>query len=366
MIGRSLTSEGSPFLSPAVKESVDLKARLKAYAQTLGFDLVGVARAGPTPSADRYEEWVRAGRAATMAYLTRPDAVEKRRDLRNLWPEARSVIVVAMNYYAGEHPPPEDPPSGRVARYAWGDDYHEVLAERLRALLAFLNREAGRPVQGKIYVDAGPVLERAWAVQAGLGWIGKNSMLIHPRLGSYLVLGVLLVDLDLEPDPPFLFDHCGTCTRCIDACPTGCIRPDRTLEAARCISYLTIERREGIPEDLRPAIGDWLFGCDICQEVCPWNRRFARPTREPAFQPREGIARMRLEEVLRMDETAFRARFRRSAIRRAKWRGLVRNALVVAGNLRAQAMKPWIQVWREHEDPMLREHAEWAMQAMKR
>jgi hypothetical protein len=169
---------------------VVLKERLKAYARSLGFDLIGVAAAGPTPSADRYEEWVRAGRAATMAYLTRPDAIEKRRDIRNLWPEARSVIVVAMNYYAGDPPPPrEDVPQGRVARYAWGEDYHEVLRERLEALLAFLNREAGRPVRGRIYVDTGPVLERAWAVQAGLGWIGKNSMLIHPRLGSYLFLG---------------------------------------------------------------------------------------------------------------------------------------------------------------------------------
>ncbi len=343
---------------------MDLKTRLKACARNLGFDLVGVARAGPAPSADRYEEWIRAGRAATMAYLARPDAIEKRRDVRNLWPEARSIIVVAMNYYTGEHPPPDDQPRGRVARYAWGEDYHEVIAERLRALLEFLNQEAGRPVRGKIYVDTGPVLERAWAMQAGLGWIGKNSMLIHPRLGSYLFLGVLLVDLDLEPDPPFPFDHCGTCTRCIDACPTGCIRLDRTLEAERCLSYLTIERREGIPEDLRPAIGDWLFGCDICQEVCPWNQRFARPTPESAFQPWEGIARMRLTEVLQMNEAAFRARFRRSAIRRAKWRGLVRNALVVAGNLRAKALRPWIQAWREHEDPMLREHAEWAMRQL--
>jgi len=347
-----------------VGQATDLKARLKDHARNLGFDLVGVARAGPTPSADRYAEWVQAGRAATMAYLTRPDAVEKRRDVRNLWPEARSVIVVAANYYAGEHPPPDDRPRGRVARYAWGEDYHEVIADRLRALLAFLNREAGRPVRGKVYVDTGPVLERAWAVQAGLGWIGKNSMLIHPRLGSYLFLGVLLVDLELEPDPPFPFDHCGTCTRCIEACPTGCIRPDRTLEAERCLSYLTIERREGIPEDLRPAVGDWLFGCDICQEVCPWNRRFARPTPEPAFQPREGIARMLLEEILQMDEAAFRSRFRRSPIRRAKWRGLVRNALVVAGNLRARALAPWIGSWREHEDPMLREHAEWAWRAL--
>ncbi len=343
-----------------------LKERLKAYARSLGFDLIGVAAAGPTPSADRYEEWVRAGRAATMAYLTRPDAIEKRRDIRNLWPEARSVIVVAMNYYAGDPPPPrEDVPQGRVARYAWGEDYHKVLRERLEALLAFLNREAGRPVRGRIYVDTGPVLERAWAVQAGLGWIGKNSMLIHPRLGSYLFLGILLVDLELEPDPPFPTDHCGTCTRCIEACPTRCIRPDRTLEAERCLSYLTIERREGIPTERRAAIGDWIFGCDICQEVCPWNRRFARPTAEPAFQPREGIPRLALAEVLRMDEEAFRARFRRSAIRRAKRRGLVRNALVVAGNLRARSLRPLLERWRADEDPILQEHAAWALERME-
>lgn len=344
---------------------MDLKARLKAYAAALGFDLVGVAAAGPTPSADRYAEWVREGRAATMHYLTRPDAVEKRRDVRNLWPAARSVIVVAVNAYAGDPPAPDAEPSGRVARYAWGEDYHEVIAERLRALLAFLNREAGRPVEGRIYVDTGPVLERAWAVQAGLGWIGRNSMLIHPRLGSWLLLGVLLVDLALEPDEPFRFDHCGTCTRCLEACPTHCIRPDRTLDAERCLSYLTIERREGIPGDLRPALGDWIFGCDICQEVCPWNRRFARPTADPAFQPRPGIPRLSLEAVLRMDEAAFRARFRRSAIRRAKWRGLVRNALIVAGNLRAEKVRPLLEAWRAHPDPMLREHAAWALRAME-
>jgi epoxyqueuosine reductase len=224
---------------------VVLKERLKAYARSLGFDLIGVAAAGPTPSADRYEEWVRAGRAATMAYLTRPDAIEKRRDIRNLWPEARSVIVVAMNYYAGDPPPPrEDVPQGRVARYAWGEDYHEVLRERLEALLAFLNREAGRPVRGRIYVDTGPVLERAWAVQAGLGWIGKNSMLIHPRLGSYLFLGILLVDLELEPDPPFPTDHCGTCTRCIEACPTR-LHPPRSHAGGGALPLLPDHRAAG-------------------------------------------------------------------------------------------------------------------------
>ncbi|MCS7251741.1 MAG: tRNA epoxyqueuosine(34) reductase QueG [Anaerolineae bacterium] len=364
--GESGQQERRSHGSLASPNATDLKARLKARARALGFDLIGVARAGPTPSLffDRYEKWAQTGGAATMTYLTRPDAIEKRRDLRNLWPEARSIIVTAMNYYAGEHPPPDDQPRGRVARYAWGEDYHEVIGDRLRALLEFLNQEAHQPVRGKIYVDTGPVLEQAWAVQAGLGWIGKNGLLIHPRFGSYLFLGVLLIDLELEPDLPFPFDHCGTCTQCIEACPTSCIRPDRTIEAERCLSYLTIERREGIPEDLRPAIGDWLFGCDICQEVCPWNQRFARPTQEPAFQPREGIARMLLREVLQMDEAAFRARFRRSAIRRAKWRGLVRNALVIAGNLQAKELKTLIQVWRAHEDSILREHAEWADQRL--
>jgi epoxyqueuosine reductase len=218
-----------------------------------------------------------------------------------------------------------------VARYAWGDDYHEVIAEKLKRLAAFIEAEAGHTVAHKICVDTSAVLEREWAVRAGLGWIGKNTLLINPRVGSWLLLGVLLLDLDLEDDAPFPSDHCGTCTRCIKACPTRCILPDRDLDAGRCIAYLTIELRGALPHstDLCGSFGDWIFGCDACQEACPWNR-FARPTRKAAFAPRH--AALNLGELLDMNDETFDAQFAHSAIRRARREGLARNARFVAAN----------------------------------
>ena len=218
---------------------------------------------------------------------------------------------------------------GVVARYAWGDDYHEVIADRLKQLVAFIEAETGHPVAHKICVDTSAVLEREWAVRAGLGWIGKNTLLIHPRTGSWLLLGELLLELDLECDAPFAADHCGTCTRCVEACPTQCILSDRALDASRCISYLTIELRGDLPAGLRDLVGDWVFGCDVCQQVCPWNR-FAHSTGEPAFAARHTT--LDLRELAGMDEETFQARFAHSAIRRAKLKGLARNAALVAAH----------------------------------
>lgn len=310
-----------------------LARRIKEQSRALGFDLVGVAPVEPSGYGDFYERWLAQGYAGEMAYLSRPDAVAKRRDPRLIMPEACSVVVVALNYYQGPLETPADERRGRVARYAWGDDYHDLMWARLDELAAFVKAEVGRPVAHRRYVDTGPLLERELAVRAGLGWFGKNTMLINPRLGSWLLLGELLLDLELECDLPFTADHCGTCTRCIEACPTRCILPGRTLDASRCVSYLTIEfKREGLPAELRPQMGDWVFGCDICQEVCPWNR-FARATDEPAFQPRPGMPAPELAELLALDDEAFRRRFKGSPIERARRRGLQRNAAVALNNL---------------------------------
>jgi epoxyqueuosine reductase len=317
-----------------------LTERIKHAALEIGFDLVGVAKAGPSQSHARYVEWLARGHHGTMGYLARADAVARRADVRELLPPARSVIVVGMNYCA--EPTLSSSPSpykgeGKVARYAWGDDYHQVIAGKLKQLATFIQAEVGHAIAHKICVDASAMLEREWAVRAGLGWIGKNTMLINPRAGSWFLLGELLLDLDLDYDKPFTADHCGTCTRCIEACPTQCILPGRDLDASRCVSYLTIELRGDIPRDLQPSVGDWIFGCDLCQAVCPWNR-FARPTTEPAFAPRN--ATLDLSELAAMSEETFRARFAHSPLRRAKREGLLRTAAIVAANRPAHHVEP--------------------------
>jgi epoxyqueuosine reductase len=311
-----------------------LADHIKRLVRELGFDLVGIAPAGPAQSHDRYVDWLAHGYHGEMSYLARPDAVARRANVREVLPAARSVVVVGMNYY---QPYPQSHPRdtgegqgvGTVARYAWGDDYHDVIADKLRQLAAFVEAKLGHAVAHKVCVDTSAVLEREWAVRAGLGWIGKNTLLIQPTAGSWFLLGELLLELDLDCDTPLTSDHCGTCTRCIDACPTHCILPHRTLDASRCISYLTIELRGDIPQESRVPIGNRVWGCDVCQEVCPWNR-FASPTGEPAFAPRHAVLDVR--ELIEMDEATFRARFANSPIRRAKREGLARNAAIVAAN----------------------------------
>ena len=307
-----------------------LTDHIKRKAREIGFDLVGIAAAGLSQSHHRYVNWLARKHHGEMNYLARPDAVARRADVRQLLSEARSVVVTGMNYYSPRPSKTEAGPGvGVVARYAWGDDYHEVIADKLEQLVACIEAETSHPTQHKICVDTSAVLEREWAVRAGLGWIGKNTMLINPHAGSWFLLGELLLDLDLGQAVPFTADHCGTCTRCIEACPTQCILPGRDLDASRCISYLTIELRGEIAQDLREHTGDWVFGCDVCQQVCPWNR-FARPTHEPAFAPRH--ATLDLRQLTEINDETFRARFARSAIRRAKLRGLVRNAAIVAAH----------------------------------
>jgi len=301
-----------------------LEQMIKAQAFGLGFDLVGITTLGPVETSAAFEGWLASGYAGDMAYLAR--GAEKRADTRRPVPGATSAIVVGMDYGGRE-------PAGPVARYARGDDYHGVMIDRLNALHRYVADIVGEPVAGKAYVDTGPILERDLARRAGLGWFGKNTMLINPRLGSFFFLGELLLDIALEPDAPFDADRCGTCRRCLDACPTNAFREPRVLDATRCISYLTIELKGEIDEALRPAIGDRLYGCDVCQEVCPWNVQFSRDLSEPGFAARATIAnkdsRTLAREILAMHDEDFQAAFKGSPMKRAKLRGLQRNASAV-------------------------------------
>jgi epoxyqueuosine reductase len=295
-----------------------------------------------------------------MAYLAIERAVRHRADPREILPECRSILVVGMNYYAeGASGRPSD---GAVASYALGVDYHDLIPERMKALVAWLESEVGAQVPHRIYTDTGPILERDLAQSAGLGWIGKNTCLINPRIGSFTLLGEVLLGIVLPPDEPFTADHCGKCTRCLEACPTHCILPDRTIDARRCISYLTIELKGPVPADLRPAMGEWLFGCDVCQDVCPWNRRFARPTSEPGFRPSPGSFWTGTGSLLSLSAQHFRRAFRGTPLLRARRRGLLRNAAIVVGNRRDRsALKALRNALLNDEEPLVRRHAAWAL-----
>lgn len=304
-----------------------LAAAVKAAADDLGFDACGVTDLAPSGAADALDRWLALGRHGDMTYLERQAAT--RREPARAWPEARSAVVVLHNYYqAGPTPAPG---RGRVARYALGDDYHAVMKERLARLGARLVAAAGRG-RFRAYADAGPLPERELARRAGLGWVAKNTMLIHPQLGSFTFIGVLLTDLLVARDDPFEADRCGSCRRCLDACPTGAFPEPRVLDAPRCISYLTIEARGPIPAALRPQVGDWLFGCDVCQEICPWNVRFASETAEPRYRAREAADWPTLREVVAMSEREFDAAFGATALERAGRAGLARNAAAVLEN----------------------------------
>lgn len=331
--------------------------RIKAQAYGLGFDLVGIARLGRAGTWPRFEEWLSHGYHGDMAWLRR-DAI-LRKDARSPKRGARSAIVVALDY-GGRQPP------GTLARYARGRDYHDVMKSRLHKLLAWVVSEAGRRVSGRPYVDSGPILERDLARLAGLGWFGKNTMLIHPRQGSFFFLGALFVELELEPDAPFEEEHCGTCRRCIDACPTSAIIADGVLDATRCISYLTIENRGSIPVGLREAIGELVYGCDICQDVCPWNVRFAREARDPELT--QGVMDPSPDPVqlLGMDEAAFHKRFGGTAVTRVRRPGLVRNAAIAIGNRgRAEDVAVLRAALETEPDAMVREHIEWAVHRLE-
>jgi len=333
-------------------------SQLTHLAHTTDLDVVGVARVAPTPTWSHYRDWVARGYAGEMAYLTRPDAVQRRADPRHILPEAQSVLVVAASY--GRVDLPQRPPlAGRVSRYAGGaEDYHRWLLRRLKALVHRIE-EATHPFASRCYVDTGPILERAWAQVAGLGWIGKNTCLIHPRLGSYIFLGVALLGIQLPPPPQPTLPTCGTCTRCMDACPTHAIVAPGLIDARRCLAYLTIEHRGVIPEDLRVTLGHNVFGCDICQDVCPWNRKAVSPN--PASAPQLNSI-LDLPALLTLTAEAFRARFRRTPLWRATCDGLARNSAIVLGNSGNPAARPHLQqAAHHHPSALVREHAVWAL-----
>jgi epoxyqueuosine reductase len=350
--------------------SAVLTDKMTAHALGLGFDLVGISPAAVSTEVARNQDWLDRGYHGGMGYLARPEAVARRADLARILPGVRSVVVVGANYHTVALPPElrDDPARGLVASYAWGDDYHDLLTPRLGQLAASIEAEVGQAVAHRAYVDTGPILERGLAARAGLGFVGKNTNLIHPRLGSWLFLGELLLAVEL---PPVVSVRgglrsnsegtCGDCTRCLEACPTGALVEPYVLDARRCISYLTIELKGPIPRDLRPLMGNRVFGCDICQEVCPWNRRFARPTVEAGFQARpEGMA-PRLLDLLALDEEGFRRCFRGSPVKRAKRRGLLRNVAVALGNAGDPAAVPALVEALGDAEPLIRGHAAWAL-----
>jgi epoxyqueuosine reductase len=334
-----------------------LREQIKAEATALGFDLIGITAAEPLAHGGRLRAWVAQGFAGEMGYMSRD--VEKRVDPSHVLPEVRSIIVLGMNYYTSPAMSEASPGHGWIARYAWGRDYHTVLGEKLKALVAFIRDVERADVQARWYVDTGPILERELAWRAGLGWPGKNTNLINRRLGSWLFLGAILLNRELVYDAPATA-HCGSCTRCLVACPTGALVAPGVLDARRCISYLTIELRGSIPRELRPLMGTHIFGCDICQAVCPWNRK-APMSSEPAFLPRAGFAAPELIPLLRLSDDEFRAQFRNSPVTRAKRRGLLRNVAVALGNLRDLRALPALEAALHDAEPLIRSHAAWAL-----
>jgi len=350
-----------------------VKTALAALAQELGFDLCRIARCVTPPHAAEFREWLADGRAGDMAWLARNQ--DRRTDPQQVLPGARSVIVLGMNYFSeigdassemgdarglqvrssiSELP---SPISGRIARYAWGDDYHDVIEGKLRSLDAWLLERGGRQ---RCYVDTGPVLERDFAALAGAGWHGKSTMLIHPKLGTWFFLAEILTTLDLEPDAP-MADHCGKCTRCITACPTGAITAPHQLDARRCVSYLTIENKGPIPEEFRVAMGDRIYGCDDCLTACPWNR-FAQTSRESTFAAREYVHEWALRDFLALDDEGFRRLFRKSPIKRIKRRGFLRNVCVALGNVGTGEDLAALRKAGEDAEPLIAEHARWAIE----
>jgi len=297
---------------------------IKRRAAELGFAAIGIARLDRNAHADELDRWLADGHAGTMTYLHRQ--AEKRKDPRQILPGARSAVVTLTNYFHGSTDPGTT--SGLVAQYAWSSDYHDVLGERLEQLATAI-RELVPGARTRCYVDAGPVPERELAQLAGLGWIGKNMMLIHPEIGSFTFIGVVLTDAGLEPDLPFEADRCGTCRRCLDACPTQAFAGPRDLDARACISYLTIEHRGEFTATQASQVGDWLFGCDVCQDVCPWNVSFAQPTLDPALAPRPDVARPDVRELAAMDERDFQRRYAATPFTRPGHRGMRRNAAAV-------------------------------------
>lgn len=334
-----------------------LSSQLESFGKEIGFDLVGIAPAVTPLGFPRLQAWIEQGFGGEMRYIPRREAAYEHP--RHVLPAVRSLIVVAVNYKTAE-PASSAPNSGRVARYAWGRaDYHDVLREMLQRLAGRLH-ELSPDCRTRAVVDTAPLLERDFANLAGLGWFGKNTLLIDKRRGSFLFLGALLTDVELEPDQPHATSHCGTCTRCLEVCPTNAFPEPYVLDARRCISYLTIELKTQIPAELRPGMGDWLFGCDLCQDVCPWNRKAPVSVREE-FRPQEDLNPASALEILQMNEAEFDQRFGSTPLARPGWNGMRRNAAIVLGNGGdARAIPVLIQVLND-VNPVVRGAVAWAL-----
>jgi epoxyqueuosine reductase len=333
--------------------------RVKARALELGFEAVGIAAVAPLEASAHYAAWLAAGRHGEMRYLASPKHRERRDDPARILREVRSVVCVAL-CHEPDRDRARDTRLGRIARYAAGEDYHRVMRDRLLEMERWIERELWPGSRALWYSDTGAILERGWAERAGLGWIGKHAGLLSEKMGSWFLLGEVLVDRELEPDPPPAHEHCGTCRRCLDACPTAAIVAPYQVDARRCISYLTIELRGAIPVELRTAIGDWVFGCDICQEVCPWNR-FAPPAREARLHARS-LEGWTLERFLSLDEPGFDALFAGSPIRRARRAGFLRNVCVALGNRGDAAAVPALaRTLADEPESLVRGHAAWAL-----
>ena len=340
-----------------------LSLDIKAAAQAAGFDLAGIAPVESFPELGRFPQWIAEGRAGEMKYLeSRNENGQLRRSsLQSEFPWARSVLVCAVNYNTAHRysTAAANRDQGWISRYAWSrEDYHDSVLGRLRQVETHLKANCGPGLETRAYVDTGPVVERVFAKYAGLGWLGKNTCLINQRIGSWLFLGVIVTSLELVPDQPAA-DRCGTCARCIDACPTQALVEPYELDSTRCIAYLTIEKRGSIPDELRSGIGRQVFGCDICQDVCPWNRR-APATDKPEFQPREGLVNPALAWLAEISDEEFRDRFRGSPIKRTKRNGLRRNALIAIGNTQDASFLPVLERASRDQDPVVAESAEWA------
>jgi epoxyqueuosine reductase len=346
-----------------------IETRIREAALADGFDLAGIAPIREFGELAHFQEWIAAGRAADMKYLeSRTEAGELRRaSLKSVFPWARSVVVCAINYNTA-HPysiAANDVSRGWISRYAWSrDDYHESVLRRLREVENRLKEFASdeMPIETRSYVDTGPIVERVYAKYAGVGWLGKNTCLINQKIGSWLFLGVIVTSLELTPDFPAP-DRCGTCTRCIDACPTDALIAPYELDSNKCISYLTIEKRGAIPEELRDGMGRRVFGCDICQDVCPWNRK-APSSEKPEFQAREGLVNPALAWLAEISEEEFREKFRGSPVKRTKRSGLRRNALIAIGNSGDESLIPTAERASNDPDPVIAEAASWAKQQL--
>jgi len=332
---------------------------LKLRAAEEGFDAVGIASAGVLDrDVAALDAWLNAGRHAALEWMERYR--DRRVDPGKLLPGCRSIVVVAMNYWPGETAAAT--PAGRagVALYARGRDYHKVMGKKLKRLSAWLQGETGATTRA--FVDTGPVLERAWAQRAGLGWIGKNANLLTQSMGSWLLLGELLSTADLQPDDGPHADNCGTCTACLEACPTGAIVADGVVDSRACISYWTIEHRGDVPEEKRAGNADWIFGCDVCQQVCPWNEKHARPFGSKGFERRDDLRGLDPLGILAMDEAAFRKAYSGTPLMRAKWEGMRRNACIVLGNRRDARALGGLRAACDDPDPVVRGHAAWAIE----